>query len=206
MKAHSIRPTKDDFGFIIDDEIAIHRNKYGTYVIHLNKGPKKPEDYKDYQIPDRYTAEEWIDARDVIINERVCIDIVFLYNTFYMRGFIINILESDLDIIPKCDIEYPGEIIVYKKMGDIKKYLKSIFGTCFSNEPSTRIIEIYGLQLFEKEIYANSSSKKFWLDLSDITLKDDFDQLIKANVDKIKEILFPNDIPKDTKHTHYSTY
>ena len=217
MKTHTIRPTQRQFGFVIDDEIIIFKDCDTTKVIHLNKGPKKPEDYKDYSLIDpwglydrgSYYCTEY-NLNESIYNEHICVKIIIKDKIYYMKGIIPNFFESDLDNIYNNSgrtfgVFSSGVKYIKRKKStqDIGKYLESVFGSNWSNVFPKKVQEYYGVELFEKRIYLNPHDMKFAIDLTDITLKDKFNELIKSNIDKIKEILFSNDIPNDPK---YSTY
>lgn len=211
MKSHTIRPTQTQFGFIIDDEIVIAKgNNYNTIAIHLNKGPKKAEEYINYSIDGRSFQD--VNPSEIMCNERLYIDINFSFNEPYIRGFIANFLESDLDYIQKEGISDILGIFSLSDMCSIKRknstqdiedYLKQVFGDFWSKYVPSYIQQYCGIQLFKKKIYLDTYDRTFGIDLSDIPLKDEFDQLIKANVDKIKQILFPNNIPEDLKYSIY---
>ena len=57
------------------------------------------------------------------------------------------------------------------------------------------IQDCYGIRLFQRRIHLNLSNKTFAVDLSNVKLKDEFYELIKDNVDKIKKMLFTSDTP-----------
>ncbi len=208
MKTHTIRPTQTQFGFIVDDEIILSPGN--AFAIHLNKGPKKPEDYKDYLIAGRSFQD--VDPSEVMCNEHLYIDVEFSDNHEpYIRGFIANFLESDLDNIKYNSTSAHGVfsnsstcyINQSTTSKHIEKYLKTIFGCYWFHMFPSKMKEYHGVQLFKKRIYLDSYDNTFGIDLSDIPLKDEFDQLIKANANKIKRILFPNEIPEDLNYSVY---
>lgn len=205
MRTHTIRPSQGQVGFIIDDEFFIKFRCHQIHLICLNKGPKKPEEYKNYMIPvrnfKRYSYKML--SENIMCNEHIYIDIVSEYHEIYMRGFVTNILESDLNIIP-IDLHIDNRITrIEQNTENINEYMESIFGECYRDMFRDKFYKTYGVKLFEKNIRLNSYNSTFTIDLSNVPLKDEFDQLIKANVDKIKRILFPNEIPNDRNYSIY---
>ena len=212
MKTHTIKLINSGFGFIIDDKIVATGDRSDTtFVILLNSGPKKEEEYVEYIIRDDINKFNYIRSfsNNIICNEHICIEIIGEnYNEIYMKGFIINVLKSDLDIIQKMDLSSSYRIVKKENLtrGYTKRYLISVFGQKWFNLHYYEFKDLCGVQLFKKEIYLNLFDGTFAIDLSDIDLKDEFEQLIKENRNKIKNILIPNDIPLNPKYSIYSMY
>lgn len=209
MESHTIRQTKPELGFIADNKMAIVHNCNRTMAFHFNKGPKKVEEYPSFLIRD--SGKYWVEyynTKDIICNEHIYIQIaISKEHGAFMRGFISNFLESDLENI-EFSATFPDLIrvvsdTVFLFMDKIdstentKEYLKSIFGKNYSEMFPYEIQDCYGIRLFQRKIHLNLFDKTFGVDLSNITLKDEFNELIKANVDRIKNMLFQTNIPGD---------